>query len=148
MNFDQVIKRWWMLISYGTLNKLPNFYVPWYPSLKMKKMMPACPCISWGCWQSKWVHVQCMRFLREKCWLNVKFAFVTFNVITLLFCTSSRPMEGPLLFLVGHPSILLFLPGPCRITSWECLMENVSCSVGHRESGLMVKRPKIPSPCY
>lgn len=33
-------------------------------------------------------------YSRERCWLNVKFAFAALNIIALLFCTSSQPMEG------------------------------------------------------
>lgn len=56
-----------------------------------------------------------MRYSRERCWLNVKFAFAALNIITLLFCTSSQPMEGFLLCLTGDPRILTFLPGPARL---------------------------------
>lgn len=94
MNFDQIIKGWWMLINYMTLNKLPNLYVPWYPSLKMNKIMPACLSVSWGCWQSKWVHVQCMRFSREKCWLNVRFAFATLNAELSCSAPHLSPWKG------------------------------------------------------
>lgn len=34
MNFKQGIKRWEMLISYVTLDKLPNLFVPWVSFLE------------------------------------------------------------------------------------------------------------------
>lgn len=49
-----------------------------YPFLKMKRIMPTWLSITWGYWQSKWVHVQCMRYSKERCWLNVKFAIAIY----------------------------------------------------------------------
>lgn len=51
-----------------------------YPFLKMKKIKPSWLSISWGYWQSKWVHVQCMKCSKERCSWNVKFAFASLKM--------------------------------------------------------------------
>lgn len=71
------------------------------------------------------------------------------NVITLLFCSSSQPMEGPLLFLMASSHrILPFLLSLRRITSCKCLMEDLWCSAGHLESGGDGGQTNGPSRCY
>lgn len=53
------------------------------------------------------------------------------NAITLLFCSPSQPMEGPLLFLLAHPTGQPFLSGPPR-----CLTEDLWCGAGHPRMGV------------
>lgn len=53
------------------------------------------------------------------------------NAITLLFCSSSQPVEGPLLFLTAHPTGQPFLSGPPR-----CLTEDLWCGAGHPRMGV------------
>lgn len=111
----------------------PNLFVPQVPVpvLKMKNIRPAWLSISWRYWQSKWVHVQCMRCSEKRCRLNTKLAFAALNLIS--FSSLSNPWKVfPLLFLTGSSHrILPFLPSPCRTMSYKGLTGDLWYSVGH-----------------
>lgn len=125
-----------MLINYVTLDRLPNLLVPPVSFSKMKKIMPSWLSFSWGYWQSKWVHVQCMRCSKERCWWNVKFALASLkNVITLLFCSSSWPVEGPLSFEQGRWQVSLSSLAPAGLLPVSAWWRILWCRVGHLGGG-------------
>lgn len=90
-----------MLISCVTLDKLYNLFVPGVSFLKNEEHNACMAIYLVGILAEQMNSCSVYEVLKGKMLAECKVYFHHVNVITLLFCSPSQPMEGPLLFLLG-----------------------------------------------
>lgn len=102
-----------MLISCVTLDKLHNLFVPGVSFLENEEDDACLAIYLVGILAEQMSSCSAYEVLKGKMLAECKVCFYHISVVTLLFCSPSQPMEGPLLFLMG-PShrILTFFSSP------------------------------------
>lgn len=107
-----------MLISYVTLDKLHNLFVPRVSFLENEEDNAYLAIYLMGILAEQMSSCSVYEVLKGKTLVECKVCFCHINVIILPFCTPSQPMDGPLLFLtVLCHRILPFLSSPAGLLS-------------------------------